>query len=244
MPAILVTDFVLGQGEVGTAIKKVLDEAGCYDTVGYDKVQGVAPTDIHCHADFLHICIPWSNGFELEVEAWKLRVTPGTVVVHSTVPVGTCVRLCAVHSPIVGVHPMLEKSLLTFTKWIGGRPAGADRVADHLRRAGMRVYVTEKATTCELMKLMDTLFYGTCLEFTRQVEQECSDFNVSFEAWSLYTAMYNEGYLRLGRGEFVRPNLTPPSGRLGGHCILPNAHLIRNDFTELLLRRNEEDDGD
>jgi hypothetical protein len=200
--------------------------------------------DIHCHADYLHVCIPYDGTFIYEVESWRLRLEPNVMIIHSTVPVGTSARLRAVHSPVVGLHPMLERSLYTFVKWFGGYQFGASKAADRFRRAGLRVYTTERAETTEFLKLMDTLFYGVCLEFTREVEQRCLAEDLPFEAWSLYTSMYNEGYLRLGRAEFVRPNLAPPEGKLGGHCVLRNAHLLHNDFTELVLRRNGEPDDD
>jgi hypothetical protein len=238
--ATLVSDFVLGCGEVGTALREVLTDAG-FSVLFYDKTLPESLKDVPVHADYLHVAIPFDGAFSYEVESWRLLLTPDVIIVHSTVPIGTCAALCAVHSPVVGIHPFLVRSLYTFVKWFGGYAHGAVKATDHFRRAGLRVHMTEKSETTEVLKLMDTLLYGMCLEFTREVERECMEAGVSFEAWSLYTAMYNEGYIRMGRGEFVRPNLVPPVGKLGGHCILPNAHLLHNDFTELLLRRNGEE---
>lgn len=232
--------LVIGCGEVGTALIDVLSDAHQVASIDIDEPIGEWDQCALWSPDVMHICFPYSDLFVADVERYNQFYEPEHLVIHSTVPVGTSLRCRASHSPVIGLHPNLEQSLRTFTKFIGGPDAGP--AAEHLRRAGMRVYVFDKAETCELMKLMSTLYYATCIEFTKDVKRMCGDAGVPFEAWTLWTDNYNAGYQALGRAEYTRPNLTHIPGTIGGHCLLPNADLLDGDFAELVRRRNEDDD--
>ena len=59
-----------------------------------------------------------------------------------------------------------------------------------------------------------------------------TDFEDVMTNWNLG---YNEGYNLLGMGNVVRPVLYPPSNKIGGHCILPNAELMGSFFTSEAL---------
>ena len=232
------TALVVGCGEVGRALVQVLTSA--HEVFMIDKDRGIDARGMARNVDVMHVCFPYSDGFVDAVDVYDQEYQPKHLIIHSTVPVGTSVRCSASHSPVIGLHPNLVQSLRTFTKFIGGPDSGP--AAEHLRRAGMRVYVFDKAETCELMKLMSTLYYATCIEFTKDVKRMCGDAGVPFEAWTLWTDNYNAGYQALGRAEYTRPNLTHIPGTIGGHCLLPNADLLDGDFAELVRRRNEDDD--
>lgn len=235
--------LVIGLGEVGRAVHQVLLRA--HNVHATDKEKNVSRGGGgDGRFDFLHICIPYSDTFKGEVR-WYQRQYGGLTVIHSTVPVGTSAELEAVHSPIIGLHPDLELSLFTFTKFVGG--PGASDVARHLMRCGVRCYTTDKSETTELMKLLSTTFYGLCIEWTKTVKQTCVELGVPFELWTLWTHAYNEGYCKLGHPEFTRPLLIPLEGQIGGHCVLPNLDLLgldllgEGDFVTLIKRRNAED---
>src|SRR5690606_39696462 len=105
---------------VGSEFAELLSGVG---EVGLGEVD---PTD--GRADVLHVCIPWSSGFADAVKGAVTRHRAELVVVHSTVPIGTCDPHGWVHSPVRGRHPNLSPSLRTFTKHFGGRRA--DEAAD------------------------------------------------------------------------------------------------------------------
>jgi len=230
--------LIVGLGEVGSALCQVLDGVhtiSVKDTalVGARYLGPVVGTE----CDVMHVCFPYSETFEADVKDLQRTYPPGVTVVHSTVPVGTCRRLGAVHSPVIGLHPGLAQSLLTFTKFVGGPQAG--KVAQHLGRAGIRCYVVDNPETTELLKLLSTTFYGLCIEWTKYVKEQCDNYGVPFEAHTLWTQAYNRGYQTMGRPEFTRPELVPILGRIGGHCVLPNLGLLGlNEFTDLIKRRN------
>lgn len=225
--------IIIGMGEVGKALYEVLSKN--YSCVAVDIEK---PEEVWCdQAEIMHICFPYSDKFIEEVKRYREKYKPLHVVIHSTVPMGTSIELGSIDSPIIGIHPHLAESLKVFTKFLGGKDA--DKVADYFRRAGIKVYTTENSNATELMKFLDTTFYGLCIEYTKEVKKICKENNIPFELWTLWTENYNKGYQALGYPEYTRPNLVPIIKRIGGHCILPNLNFLKNDFTELIKKRNE-----
>ncbi len=233
--------LIIGLGEVGSALHTVLGKVHNVsvkdgaDSLHYDSLYR-APDEGE-RFDFMHICFPYDGSFVQEVGKYQRIYHTDVTVVHSTVPVGTCRQVGAVHSPVIGLHPHLQQSLLTFTKFVGGEQAG--EVARHLMRAGIKCYVTDKPESTELLKLLSTTFYGLCIEWTKHVKELCIRYETPFEAYTLWTQVYNEGYRQLRRAELTRPNLVPIQGKIGGHCVLPNLDMmVESEFTELIRERN------
>lgn len=222
--------LIAGMGEVGSALHSVLSPV--YPTECFDISE---PKEVP-QAEILHICFPWQEYFHVEVRNLEHASEALHTVIHSTVPQGTSAACGASHSPVIGIHPFLEHSIRTFTKFIGG--PDASKVADYFRRAGLKVYLFDSQETTELMKILDTTFYGLCVEFTKEVKSQCEKWNVPFEAWTLWTQNYNAGYAALGFPEYQRPNLVPIMKMIGGHCVLPNCGLLESDFTKFLQERN------
>lgn len=223
--------LIIGFGEVGMALNNILSDH--YETLVLDKEDMGDLEDI----EIMHICFPYSKDFVKEVKKYQKLHTPKYTVIHSTVPIGTSRQCNAIHSPVVGLHPFLEESLKTFTKFLGG--SDSSKVADYFRRANIKVYLTDKQETTEMMKIMSTTYHGLCIEFTKEVKRLCDKNNVPFELWTLWNENYNEGYKTLGHPEYKRPNLLPIMKPIGGHCIMTNLNFISTDFTKLIKKRNE-----
>lgn len=217
--------LIIGYGEIGKSLWNVLSPHHLVDAI--DKGEENEGT-----YDILHICFPYSDKFIDAVKEYQLQYKPKYTVIHSTVPVGTSRQCDAVNSPCLGIHPNLESGFKTFTKFLGGEHASG--VADYFRRAGLKVYIVEKSETSELMKILDTTFYGLCIEYTKDVKEQCEKFGVPFEAWTLWTNNYNEGYVKLGHPEYQRPNLIPIMTEIKGHCVRPNLELLETKFTQFL----------
>lgn len=210
--------LVIGTGEVGCAIMDV------FETKEYWEVGGGT-----AHAgrkyDMMHVCFGYSEKFEKEVLKYQKKYNPVFTIVHSTVPVGTCRKLNALHSPIRGLHPNLYKGIMTFEKFIGGEQASL--VADEFRRHGLKVILCDKQETTELGKLLDTEYYRTVIEFTHKAKSECDKHEVNFhETFSMFNLTYNSGYTKLGHEEYVRPTLQPIMTPISGHCVMPNKSLL------------------
>lgn len=208
-------------GEIGTALSKVLAQ---YKPEFIDPNVGYSSMLHSC--DIMHVCFPYSDKFVEQVEEYKASHSPKYVVIHSTVPMGTCEDLHAVHSPVRGIHPNLEEGIRTFVKFLGGPDASS--VADYFRRAGLRVMLFDDSRTTEAMKLYDTTYYKVCIEFAQRVKRYCDEHALNFhEVYTLANETYNEGYTRLGHPEYIRPVLQPIMAPIAGHCVLPNEILLK-----------------
>lgn len=222
--------LIIGYGEIGKALYNILKNE--YPISWIDK--NIVKTDLN-EKDFniIHICFPYSEDFMAEVKKYQKLYNPKYTVIHSTVNVGTSKKCNALHSPVIGIHPHLEKSLITFTKFLSGEKAS--ELADYFRKAGMKVYLFSQTETTEIMKILDTTFYGLCIEYTKEVKRLCEEYDIPFEAWTIWTENYNKGYKKLGFEEYIRPNLVPIMKKIGGHCVSQNLRLIDNKFNKFLI---------
>lgn len=209
--------IIIGKGEVGQALVKV---------IGGNIIDRTDSISTDIKFDIVHICFPYSDEFINEVKKYQLMLKPKYTIIHSTVPVGTSRQLDAIHSPIRGIHPYLFKGIMTFVKYLGGDKAS--EVADIFRKNGIKVMLFDKQETTEALKLFDTEYYRTCIEFAKRVKEYCDKNNLNFaEVYTLPNMSYNEGYEKLGHKEYVRPVLEAIKGEIGGHCIIPNSKLIK-----------------
>lgn len=209
--------LIIGHGEVGQAIHKVLGKAVFFDNSGKCTWKAT-PVDV------THICIPHNSHFS-EIVASYFEYTK-LIIVHSTVPVGTCDKLGVVHSPIRGVHPKLERGIRTFVKYFGGKNAG--KAAKIFSDLGIKTRVFKEAKTTEALKLWDTTQYGRLIMLEKEIHTWCVKNKVDFNAiYREANKDYNEGYIKLGRPEVVRPWLKHMEGPIGGHCVVPNSKLLK-----------------
>jgi len=228
--------LVIGLGEVGAAIQSILQ------CDGYDVRDGLPSEDQY---DVLHICFPFSEAFVGSTKAYILEFKPTLVIVHSSVPVGTCDAEGWVHSPVRGVHPNLKQGILTFVKYFGGTNAvTASRIFSAL---DIPTEVTPKAATTEALKLWDTTQYGLMIMIQKMIKAYCTHHGVDFDL--IYTDAnhtYSIGYEQLNRPEVARPYLKFMPGPIGGHCVIPNANILVDTtsmdlpLVEELLRGNDE----
>lgn len=208
--------LIVGYGEVGKALHEVLGEAVYTDPVFGTTWDGN-------HVDVVHISIPYNDKFNEVVEQYKK--IGDLVIVHSSVPVGTCDALEVVHSPIRGVHPHLAEGIRTFVKYFGGK--GAIDAALSFLGKGVNFRTFPLAKTTEALKLWDTTQYGRLIMLEREIHDWCEKNGVNFDLiYTMANEDYNDGYTKLGMKNVVRPYLKHMPGEIGGHCVLPNAKLL------------------
>lgn len=218
--------LVVGAGEVGTAVAAVLARAHPVHT------RDVAPVDVQ--ADVLHICFPWSDRFAADVRAYRRWHGAGLVVVHSTVPVGTCDPEGWVHSPVRGRHPDLAESLLTFVKHFGGQRA--DEAAKAFEVAGCDVATHPRAADTEAAKLFELAAYAQAIAFEKAVHAYCAERGLDFGVvYAAFRHSYNDGYIAMGLPQFVQPVLRHMPGPIGGHCIIPSMALLDHPLAGLVV---------
>lgn len=213
-----VKHLVVGFGEVGKAIHAI---------VGGEAQDIAKEFDFNGKCEVMHVCFPYFKGFVKEVKMYQKRYKPQLTIIHSTVPLGTSLKCNAVHSPIRGVHPELEKGIRTFVKYFGGK--GAKKAAKIFSDLGITTSVVPDSRTTEALKLWDTTIYGSLILLNKEIKHWCDKNGVDFNI--IYTdasKTYNEGYLKLGRSEVMRPYLNYTKGKIGGHCVVPNAKLLKS----------------
>ena len=212
-----VKNLVLGLGEVGSSVREVL---GCE---GIDKdVQNIP------QADVIHVCFPYSEKFVDIVNNYALQTQAQLIIVHSTVPVGTCKSIGehVVHSPIRGKHPRLAESIRTFVKFFGG--PRAQEAAQIFIDKGVRTLTSARAENTEAMKLWDTEIYREAILLNKKIHQYCVDNGLDFDiVYTQANSTYNEGYSKLGFPEYTKYVLKYVEGPIGGHCVDPN-HILLN----------------
>jgi len=231
---------ILGYGEIGKAVAKFYPSTGS----GRAKIKDLKRNDGLEHLDVLHVCIPWSDKFvdivKKEIKESGAKLT----IIHSTVMPGTTKKLggMVVHSPVRGVHPNLHKGIKIFVKYIGADNKKAGQLAKkHLETLGITTKLVYPSKTTEALKLWDTTQYGLFIVLNKEIKKWCDENRVDFSiVYEHANKTYDQGYTKLGRHEVVRPYLKYMPGKIGGHCVIPNAQLLKSEVAKLIIKKNSQ----
>lgn len=218
-------ELILGAGEVGRALHEVTS----WNVRDLDPVEEDGPRDV------LHIAYPWWDGFVEATKAYQQEYRAPLVVVHSTVPPGTCDPHGWVHSPVRGRHPNLAESLRTFLKLFGG--ARAEEAAWPWIDLGLPAVTTSRAVTTELGKVWELAQFGVAVALEKLIYEDSTRLGADYEVvYRVMASSYNEGYAALGEAQFLRPVLTHHDGPIGGHCVVPAVDHLDHDAVAELVR--------
>lgn len=222
---------ILGDGEVGKAIHQ-LYFAQPFEVTVKDKDDGRVLES----CSILHICIPYSEDFVTEALSYINICKPVLTIIHSTIKPGTTKHLQSlappnsyiVHSPVRGNHPYLYDSLKHFAKYIGSDTEDGKLLAlEHLKYLGLNVMCMKSSFSTELAKLLCTTYYGVCIAWHQLAKNLCDEHDLNFsEVMTEWNNTYNEGYKKIYMENVIRPVLSPPGNKIGGHCVIPNAELL------------------
>lgn len=230
-------NFVLGRGEIGSAVIKLLTDAGL-TVESYDVNENRYP--LFKKVDILHVCFPYNNSFIENLEVYIKGYKPEYVIIWSTVPIGTTKKFKnAIHSPVEGKHPDLDKSIKFMVKWLGCNTPKLARFAhgyfeDSLN---LEVNVVRHSDWTEALKLLSTTEYGINIEFARYKKAVTDSLKMDYQLCKDWNEDYNELYYALGLGnKYQKFNLDAPSGPKGGHCVTPNAKLLHEAYPSIFTR--------
>lgn len=226
--------LIIGAGEAGRSLYNVLK--GHYRVYIRDKNNGKNGI-----FEVLHIAYPPRRDFISATKRYIKIYKPKLVIIHSTTPVGATRKIApfAVHSPIRGVHPRLERGIKTFVKYFGGRDAR--KAAQYFSQIGIKTKIFKKPEATELSKILDTTYYSWNIVFVKEAKRICDKLKLDFdEVYTMSNQDYNEGYRKLGMAHVARPVLKPMPGKIGGHCLIPNCDLLNDWLTETIKKRNQE----
>lgn len=224
---------VIGFGEVGKSLKELCDRhnlpCGVIDPyLGKDIAK--------CQIDILHITIPYSEEFVGIVENYRKYYSPELTIVHSTVEVGTMDRLKSkglAYTYVTGRHPQLADEMPVFIKPVAANDRDVFLYAqEELEEMGFEVFMRKMFPfkTLELAKLADTTYYGICIAWHKEMYGVALKHGIDTVDLSFANEVYNDGYARLGVHNVQRPNLRYEDGGIGGHCVMPNAHLLEREM--------------
>ena len=226
-------ELIIGYGEIGQAVKQsVALDAFTYDI--QDEQSEIA------HASILHICFPYSDTFVEDVQDYIRRYNPLHIIIWSTVPIGTTKQIDdrAVHSPVEGVHSVLGQSIMTMVRWLGVNDGlEGDFFGDYFHERNMEYYVVPDSDFTEFLKLRSTAKYGVNLVWTDYEAKVANEIGMPVELLKAFDYDYNELYKELGLPQYQRYLLDPPNGKIGGHCIRPNAELLDKQFPHSMLKQ-------
>lgn len=221
---------IIGLGEVGKPLAEIL--SGVLNTYSYDSAQEAAPLSICSAGCILHICIPYAESFIYNVLLYQTQYRPSVTVIHTTVPIGTTAKLqLAVHSPVLGRHDDMKRSIQEYTKWIGGDTQLAMLVGDQLLQAGIKSRFAEKSEHTEALKLMCLAKYGMSIAFAKYQKQVCDELGLPYDHILDWDHNYNEHvaeYLR-------RPIIEVDEKPIGGHCVVPGTEKLQAQFPNRIL---------
>jgi len=245
--------LVLGLGEIGTALFSVLkDEEGSFHVYGLDleksKMQALNQEEAKLPAriDTMHVCLPCKkpDAFVDTVSSYTERFNPNLVIINSTVPPGTTMKVqqrcrCLVaHSPVRGVHKNPEHMKWEIRRWrkyVGGANSKATEAArKHFEKAHLRVKALNSCNETELAKLFETTYRAWMIACFQEMHRITRNIGADFD--DVVDFLEDTHRIRLDR-----PLMYP--GFIGGHCLMPNIELLMqsydSEFLRLVIKSNE-----
>lgn len=233
---------LLGEGEVGSAVKKIAQEKG-FNVL----VKELSRNDLDGRlVNALHVCIPYENQNFIDTIASAVHDSPPRVIIiHSTVPPGISqevakkTKLPTAHSPIRGDHPDLYSAIKSdFVKYVGGVNRKSARLAArNLEDIGIeKVEIVGDSLDTELGKLVNIAGFAWSIVFCKWAARLCKHFNADFGiVYEQFTQSYNDGYGR-NKPNVRQAILKPIPGPIGGHCVIPDVEFLDKSFESALTK--------
>ena len=239
-------DVVAGLGEIGYPILKFLSKNQI--TVGYDVDERLMNKSKfkkfqETQTSFLHIAIPVTSKFEPNILQLYKKFKPECIVMHSTVGPGTTEKIQEkldvplIYSATRGVHKRMLKDIKRYTKFFAisknapKKQWAAKSFSRKMKNCGVRTKQMSKPETLELAKIVcDTSYLGWLVNFAQISNVISKQYNVDYdEMWTFSEEIHKF----LGN----RPKMHP--GIIGGHCVIPNLQLLRNQALTQIKEIND-----
>ena len=235
-------DIVLGMGEVGETIFKLLIERD-FHCIGIDtdssKCKNYSNNTIK-NPEYLHVCIPGELKEFSEVVLNWINENKGVqaILIHSTVKPGTTEKIqekCEMpilFSPVRGVHKRFLEDMKKYTKFISTDHKQLDlKIKRDLEKRFVKIDWMSTTKTAEFAKiLVDTTYYGWLINYAQITKMICRKENIDFdEMWKFADEIHEN----LGN----RPKMFP--GIIGGHCVIPNLNLVKYKNLNTVKKINE-----
>lgn len=236
----MMNSIIIGGGEVGHGLYRATKDNHDTQVVDVDPGKCVGYDSPTC--DILHICIPGTlPNFEELVFQYVDKYEPKVTVINSTVKLGTTRKIAqktfvpTFHSPIRGKHPDLEKHIQTYTKHIGYiTTEDLDLVTEFFHEAGIETHCVLNPETTELGKILELYRYGINVVVADVQNKLCKRLGLDYKTTvDDFILTYNKGLDEVGLSQYHMPTIKPPTGQIGGHCVVQNTKLITEQLWDL-----------
>lgn len=238
--------IIVGGGEIGTSLGNVLKTCHKKNKKYSQLIVDIKDKDYSeklktSSCNTMHVAIPFfnKNEFVKNVIKYYKAFNPKLIIIHSTVVPGTTEmvrRKTTKHvafSPVRGNHPDLTEYIQKFVKYFScPLKETSMMVFREMPKIRMRWYENDKLI--ELSKLLCTTYYGVCIEWHREAARMFNKYKLPVDFLGEWNKTYNEGYLEK-MPNVTRPILYPPKGKIGGHCVVPNAKLLKKIYKSKFL---------
>jgi UDP-N-acetyl-D-mannosaminuronate dehydrogenase len=220
------TAVIVGLGEVGKPLLEILKSR--YQTFGVDINQ---PASVS-RCDVMHVCFPFrGEEFVGQVVEYIDQYKPALTVINSTVAPGTTRKIAVesgaavVNSPVRGKHARMQEEMLHYVKFVGALDQESGRRAvEHFEAVGMKTKLLSSPEASEIAKLTETTYFGLMIAWAQEVERYCAKTGANYDE---VVSFYDEI-------KFFPPVRYFP-GVIGGHCVMPNIAILRQQFSSGLL---------
>jgi len=229
-------DVVVGLGEIGGPLLKLISRATL--ATGYDKNEKLMRRTLfkkllNHKTRFLHICISFDTSFNSNVISLFKKFQPEAIVIHSTISPYTTKKLQSklpipiIYSATRGVHKRMISDMKKYIKFYSleknapKKKWASETYSNLLKKCGIKSKKMSDPITLELAKiLVDTSYYGWLINYAQLSNMIAKEHKVDYdEMWSFADEIHE----LLGN----RPKMYP--GFIGGHCVIPNLDLIKED---------------
>lgn len=233
--------IVIGAGQIGLAVAEVVartDEVIIYDSKNYNEPPILKGVDV------IHICFPYieEETFLEAVNNYIQKYQTRHVVIWATVAIGITKKIHgAVHSPVEGRHPKLASSIKAMTRWVGYNSSDdAAFFEPYFKNLQLGTRFVPSSNFTEFLKLRSTSKFGINLVWADYEASVARELGMDFRMIKDFDVDYNKLYHNIGMDWAQRYILDPPEGKIGGHCVVPNAELLDEQFPSEMLKSIKE----
>jgi hypothetical protein len=102
----------------------------------------------------------------------------------------------------------------------------------------MRYKSVSSTDFTEALKLLSTSEYGINIAFADYKQKVAESIGMPYGLTKEWNAEYNRLYHELGMGKRIKKYvLDKPNGACGGHCVVPNAKILNEQYPSELLEK-------
>ena len=239
------THFIIGFGEIGEAIRTLLNPIT--ETLYIYDIKYPKPIYPYPRVDFIHICFPYDKDFIPQVVEYARNYSKEEtiIIIHSTVEPFTSevlnykIGIPVVYSPVRGMHPNMTDGLMKYGKFFSTiNPDHFNKVKELFSQMKLKpVGRKEKARSLEFAKLINTNYYFLLIAFWEEVVRLCQEYGLNIDTIRDFIASTAEK----NNDRIILPYVQAVGNKEGDHCLEPNARILSNysEIPKISLTINE-----